>query len=84
MSLTIVLALAVQAAGQEITTFHPLPPQAKDKQARQQVPVQPVEPAAAVAPTADASEKIEVLSVSEVPADANVRFVPPPPSPPPH
>ncbi len=81
--------LAAQAAGQEITTFHPLPAQAQQERERRQAQGLPVgEPAAPATVTPVASqpeapkppvEPIKVLSVRVVPPDANVIFVPPPP-----
>ena len=81
--IAIAIALAAQAAGQEVTTFHPLPSQAKEEQAKQEAPKPASDaPEAAVPATPPAAaEKIEVVSVRDVPADANVLFVPPPPQP---
>jgi hypothetical protein len=78
----------MQAAGQEVTTFYPLPPkQQEQKELRQAqglpagtpvaaVPVAPQE--AKPPPKPAAPEKIEVVSVKAVPADANVVFQPEP------
>ena len=76
----IAFALAAQAAGQEVTTFHPLPGERKQEQAQQPPAGQAAgaaAPAAKAAPAAAEPEKIEVVSVRDVPANANVRFVPP-------
>jgi hypothetical protein len=77
--MSIILLLAVQAAGQEVTTFYPLPPQQKQEQAQTQDRDQPASAASQGAkpvPNPAKAEQIEVLSVKAVPPDANVMFVP--------
>ena len=82
--MSIILLLAAQAAGQEITTFYPLPSQRKpeQQQSQQATPTPPPAPApeeASPAPKpAEPAEEMKVLSVREVPPTANVIFVPPP------
>jgi Na+-transporting methylmalonyl-CoA/oxaloacetate decarboxylase gamma subunit len=83
---SILLLLAIQAAGQEVTTFYPLPSKAqqqKELKQAQDLPAGAPAPAAAsatkpqepkVAPKPEAP--IEVVSVKTVPANANVIFVP--------
>lgn len=75
--MSIILLLAAQAAGQVITTFHPLPSQKKEEQA-QQAQQQPdgAKAQAEQAPPKPA-EPMKVLSVREVSPDTNVVFVPP-------
>jgi hypothetical protein len=83
---SILLLLAIQAAGQEVTTFYPLPSkqqeQAELRKAHGLAAGTPVAVAPAAppevkpAPKPAEPEKIEVVSVKTVPADANVRFVP--------
>ena len=82
----ILLLLAVQAAGQAVTTFYPLRSKQQEQEelrkaqglaAETPVAVAPAAPPAAKpAPKPAEPEKIEVVSVKTVPADANVRFVP--------
>ena len=81
--MSIILLLAAQAAGQEITTFYPLPSQKKPEQAEQQAPVPPAasEALAAASVPKPAEPEMKVLKVREVPATANVIFVPPPEEP---
>jgi len=83
--MSIILLLAAQAAGQEITTFYPLPSQKKPEQAEQQAPVPPPgtreQEAAKPAPKSVEPEEMKVLKVRDVPANANVIFVPPPEEP---
>ena len=84
--MSIILLLAIQAAGQEVTTFYPLPSKQQEQEELRQaqglaagtpVAVTPAAPPVAKpAPKPFESEKIEVVSVKAVPADANVRFVP--------
>jgi len=79
----IILLLAMQAPGQEITTFYPLPSQKKPEQAQQKMADPPVTVLAAQdakpAPKpAEPAEEMKVLKVREVPPTANVIFVPPP------
>ena len=76
--MSIILLLAAQAAGREITTFYPLPSQKKPEQAEQKAPVPPATVAAEDTKPVEA-EEMKVLKVREVPATANVIFVPPPP-----
>ena len=88
--MSIILLLAAQAAGQEITTFHPLPSQekAEAQQVQAQQANRPVEAKAEAQPQPQVEpappkppEKIEVLSVRKVSPNANVVFVPPPDEP---
>jgi hypothetical protein len=83
---SILLLLAIQAAGQEVTTFYPLPSKQQEQAelrkaeglaAGTPVAVTPAAPPA-TKPASKPAEpvKIEVMSVKTVPADANVRFVP--------
>jgi len=77
--MSIILLLAAQAAGQEVTTFYPLPSQQKQEQAQSENAAQ--SPAAVAqgtkpAPKPAEVEQIKVLSVTAVPPDANVVFVP--------
>ena len=84
--MSIILLLAIQAAGQEVTTFYPLPSkqqeQADLRKAQGLAAETPVAAAPAAPPGAKSApkpaepEKIEVVSVKAVPADPNVRFVP--------
>ena len=78
----IVLALVAQAAGQEIRTFHPLPPQrAEQAEQQQQDAKASADPASQEAKAEEKPrepEKIEILSVREVPPGTRVKFVPPP------
>ncbi|MGN6154669.1 MAG: hypothetical protein ACTHN4_02915 [Sphingomicrobium sp.] len=84
--MSIILLLAIQAAGQEVTTFYPLPSKQQEQEelrkaqglaAGTPVAVAPAAPPVAnPAPTPAEPVKIEVVSVKTVPADANVRFVP--------
>jgi hypothetical protein len=84
---SILLLLAIQAAGQEVTTFYPLPSkqqeQAELRKAQGLAAGAPVAAAPAAPPVAKPAPKpaqpvkIEVLSVKTVPADANVVFQPP-------
>ena len=78
----LLLLLALQAAGQEVTTFYPLP-----SKEQQQVELRKAQglPASVPAPAAKPKEPkpapkpevpIEVVSVKAVPADANAIFVP--------
>jgi hypothetical protein len=83
---SILLLLAIRAAGQEVTTFYPLPSKQQEQAdlrkaqglaAETPVAVAPAAPPGAKpAPKPAEPEKIEVVSVKTVPADANVRFVP--------
>jgi hypothetical protein len=83
---SIILLLAIQAAGQEVTTFYPLPSKQQEQAELRKaqgltagtlVAVAPAAPPVAkTAPKPAEPEKIEVVSVKTVPADANVRFVP--------
>lgn len=75
---------SLQAAGQ-VATFYPLPSKARQQQEFRKAQRSPAEtapgaaavpPVAKPAPEAAEPEKIEVVSVKAVPADANVRFVP--------
>lgn len=96
--MSFIFLLAVQAVGQEITTFHPLPPKAQQERELRQVqgllpvrpepaPAQAPAPAKPVAPKAEppkpADEDIKVMSVTPVRPDAVVVFVPAPGDPPP-
>ncbi len=80
--MSLLILLAIQAAGQEIKTFYPLPPkeqQERELRKAQGLPVK--EPAAAAQPPKPVQPPpppgpIEVVSVKTVPADANVVFVP--------
>ena len=75
----IALALAAQPLGPEVTTFHPLPSQKKEKQeqAKQQAS-QPAEPKPqAQQEPAKPPEEIKLLSVRVIPPSASVTFVPP-------
>jgi hypothetical protein len=82
----ILLLLAIQAAGQAVTTFYPLPSKQQEQAVLRKaqglaagtpVAVAPAAPPVAKpAPKSAEPEKIEVVSVKTVPADANVRFVP--------
>lgn len=84
--MSIILLLAIQAAGQEVTTFYPLPSKQQEQKELRQAQGLPVAapvaeapaapPVAKPAPKPAEREKIEVVSVKVVPADANVRFVP--------
>jgi hypothetical protein len=84
--MSIILLLAIQAAGQEVTTFYPLPSKQQEQAELRKaqgltagtlVAVAPAAPPVAkTAPKPAEPEKIEVVSVKTVPADANVRFVP--------
>jgi hypothetical protein len=74
--MSIILLLAAQAAGQVITTFHPLPSQKKEEQAQQAQQPDGAKPQAEQAPPKPA-EPMKVLSVREVSPDTNVVFVPP-------
>ena len=88
--MSILILLALQAAGREVTTFYPLPSKEQQQQelrkAQGLAPVAPVvvaeKPEAAKAPQPAPPpkpaevEQIKVVSVTEVPADANVVFVP--------
>lgn len=93
--MSIILLLAIQVAGQEIKTFYPLPSKQQQQQEElrkvQGLPtVTPVVVAPAAPPVEKPAqepaqpEKIEVVSVKTVPADANVAFVPPSPEGSPH
>jgi hypothetical protein len=83
---SILLLLAIQAAGREVTTFYPLPSKQQEQAELRKaqgltagtlVAVAPAAPPEAkTAPKPAEPEKIEVVSVKTVPADANVRFVP--------
>jgi hypothetical protein len=82
---SIILLLAIQAAGQEVTTFYPLPSKAQEQKELKQAQGLPAgTPDPAAAPAAKAVAKpapkpevpIEVVSVKAVPADANVVFQP--------
>jgi hypothetical protein len=80
---SILLLLAIQAAGQEVTTFYPLPPKQQEQKELRQAQGLPAGAPVVAAPTAKppkpaAPEKIEVVSVKAVPADANVVFQPEP------
>jgi hypothetical protein len=80
--------LAIQAAGQEVTTFYPLPSKQQEQAVLRKaqglaagtpVAVAPAAPPVAKpAPKPAEPEKIEVMSVKAVPADANVVFQPEP------
>lgn len=84
--MSIILLLAIQAAGQEVTTFYPLPSKQQEQAelrkaqglaAGTPVAVAPAAPPAGKpAPKPAEPETVEVMSVKTVPADANVRFVP--------
>jgi len=78
----IVLALAAQAAGQEIKTFHPLPSQRPQQAEQQQQDAKtsggPAPQEAKAEEKPREPEKIEILSVREVPPGTRVKFVPPP------
>jgi hypothetical protein len=84
--MSIILLLAIQAAGPEVTTFYPLPSKQQEQEelrkaqglaAGTPVVVAPaVPPVPKPAPKPAEPQKIEVVSVKTVPADANVRFVP--------
>lgn len=84
--MSIILLLAVQAAGREVTTFYPLPPKQQEQEELRKAQGLPVgAPAPAAAPAAKPQEAkpapkpeapIEVMSVKAVPADANAVFVP--------
>ena len=88
--MSILLLLALQAAGREVMTFYPLPPKEQQQQELRKAqglpPMAPVAVAvkqeAAKAPQPapprkpPEAEQIKVVSVTEVPADANVVFVP--------
>ena len=83
--MSIILLLAAQAVGQEITTFYPLPSQRKPEQQQQSQEATPTPPPApapkeanAAPKPAEPAEEMKVLSVREVPPTANVIFVPPP------
>jgi hypothetical protein len=83
---SLLLFLAVQAAGQEVTTFYPLPSKAQEQKELKQaqgLPAGSPEPATAPAakpqepkPAPKAEVPIEVVSVKAGPADANVVFQP--------
>jgi hypothetical protein len=83
---SLLLLLAIQAAGQEVTTFYPLPSKAQEQKELKQaqgLPAGSPEPAAAPAakpqepkPAPKPDVPIEVVSVKAVPADANVVFRP--------
>jgi hypothetical protein len=85
---SLLLLLAIQAAGQEVTTFYPLPPKQQEQKELRQAQGLPAETPVVVTPAAPqeakpppkpaAPEKIEVVSVKPVPADANVVFQPEP------
>lgn len=84
--MSLLLLLAIQAAGQEVTTFYPLPSKAQEQKELKQaqgLPAGAPEPAAAPAakpeeakPAPKPEVPIEVVSVKAVPADANVVFQP--------
>jgi hypothetical protein len=84
--MSILLLLAIQAAGPGVTTFYPLPSKQQEQAELRKaqgltagtlVAVAPAAPPVAkTAPKPAEPEKIEVVSVKTVPADANVRFVP--------
>jgi len=83
---SILLLLALQAAGREVTTFYPLPSKEQQQVELRKAQGLPASvPGAAAAPAAKPKEPrpapkpdvpIEVVSVKAVPADANVIFVP--------
>lgn len=83
--MSIILLLAIQAAGHEVTTFYPLPSKAQEqkgfKRAQGLLAGAP-DPAAPAAkpqepkPAPKPEVPIEVVSVKAVPADANVVFRP--------
>ena len=85
--MSILLLLALQAAGREVTTFYPLPPKEQQQEELRKaqglppVPAAPeaVKPEAAKAPQlAPPKEQsdITVVMVTKVSPDANVVFVP--------
>ena len=86
--MSILLLLALQAAGREVTTFYPLPSKEQQQVELRKAQGLPASvPGAAVAPAAKPKEPkpapkpevpIEVVSVKAVPADANVVFQPAP------
>lgn len=84
--MSIILLLAIQAMGREVTTFYPLPSKQQERKEPRKAQALPtatpvavapaVPPVAKPAPKPAVPEKIEVVSVKTVPADANVVFVP--------
>jgi hypothetical protein len=93
--MSIIHLLAMQAAGQEIKTFYPKPskeqherelrraqglPVAESTAAPAPAPSQPAQPPQPDAPKPP-PEPIKVMSVTQVPADANVIYRPEPQQP---
>ena len=87
--MSLLILLAVQAAGQEIRTFYPLPPkEQQQEELRNAQGLPPLKPAPAPAEGTEAAKPpqppapppkpvpIEVVTVKKVAADANVIFVP--------
>lgn len=86
--MSILLLLAIQAMGPEVTTFYPLPSkQQEQKELKQAQGLAAGASAPVAAPAAKPQEAkpapkaevpIKVISVTRVPADANVVFQPAP------
>jgi hypothetical protein len=88
--MSLIVLLAMQALGQEITTYYPLPSKAEQERELRQAQGLPPLPDAAKPPQpkaanqAEASapkpppEPLQVVSVTTVRPDASVKFVPPP------
>lgn len=85
--MSIILLLAIQAAGQEVTTFYPLPSkEQQQEELRKAQGLPPLKPAPVAKPEAAKAQQlpapppkplpIEVVTVKKVAADANVIFVP--------
>lgn len=94
--MSLILLFAMQAAGQEITTYYPLPSKAQQELERRQAQGLPPLPQAAKTAEAPGAkqgetetpepppEPLQVVSVTTVRPDATVKFVPPPDEKPPH